>query len=67
MKTLALGIGVSALFALAPACAHVDRERADYHEAKAHRAAEHGNYYKAAREQRKADRAEHESEYDPLP
>jgi hypothetical protein len=49
------------------ACAHIDRERAEYHERKAERAARHGHYYKAAREERKADRAREDAYYDPLP
>lgn len=48
-------------------CAHVDRERAEYHEDKARRAANHGDYHKAAREERKADHLEHRAETDPLP
>jgi hypothetical protein len=48
-------------------CGTVDRTRADYHQNRADRAAEHGHYYKAAKEQRKADRAEWKAEHDPLP
>ncbi len=62
-----IGIGLAALFSLAPACAHVDQERADYHDAKARRAAEHGRFVKAAREERKANEAQHDADTDPLP
>jgi hypothetical protein len=48
-------------------CAHVDEARADYHHRRAERAAEHGHYYKAWKEQRKANRAERDAETDPLP
>lgn len=48
-------------------CSHVDRARADYHEDRAQRAAEHGHFIKAAKEERKANRAERDAETDPLP
>jgi hypothetical protein len=48
-------------------CAHVDRERAEYHREKAERAAEHGRVFKAAHEERKANAAERDAETDPLP
>jgi len=48
-------------------CAHVDHARADYHEDRAERAAEHGHFVKAAKEERKANRAEREADHDPLP
>jgi hypothetical protein len=48
-------------------CAHVDRARAEHHEAKAERAAEHGHFRKAVKEERKAHRAEENAERDPLP
>jgi hypothetical protein len=45
----------------------LDRARANYHENRADRAAAHGNYYKAAREERKADNARREERRDVLP
>ena len=49
-------------------CSHsVDEARADYHHDKAERAAEHGRYDKAAREQRAADIDERKAEEAPLP
>jgi hypothetical protein len=48
-------------------CGHVDRARADYHRERADRAADHGHLIKAAREEHKANVAEHRAEHDPLP
>jgi hypothetical protein len=48
-------------------CSHVDHARANYHEDRAERAAEHGHFVKAAKEERKANRAERDAEHDPLP
>jgi|GEM_PF-2576875 len=64
MKTLLIAAG---LVVVAPGCAHVDRARADYHEEKAERQASKGHFIKAAKEERKAQRAEHDAERDPLP
>lgn len=59
-------IAATALLAVG-GCAHVDRARADYHENRAERAAEHGHFVKAAKEERKAARADHDARTDPLP
>ncbi len=48
-------------------CAHVDRTRADYHEDRAERAASHGHFVKAAKEEHKANRADRDAARDPLP
>ncbi|HEX4456461.1 MAG TPA: hypothetical protein VIA18_00745 [Polyangia bacterium] len=49
-------------------CSHtVDQARADYHQDKADRAADHGRYIKAAHEQRAADIDERKAEEAPLP
>ncbi len=63
-----LGILMAALgLASLVGCAHVDQQRADYHERKAERAADHGHFIKAAHEEHKANEAEHDAEHDPLP
>jgi hypothetical protein len=69
MRTLMLAFGaVSALTLGAFGCSHSLHEaKADYHQDRADRAAEHGNYYKAAREERKADRDEMKADSAPLP
>lgn len=49
-------------------CSHSLHEaKADYHQGRADRAAEHGNYYKAAREEDKAQRDERKADSAPLP
>ncbi len=45
----------------------LDRARANYHENRADRAASHGRYEKAAREERKADVARDDAHRDVLP
>jgi hypothetical protein len=53
---------------LAGGCSHyAERRAAEYHQAKADRAARHGNYYKAAREERKADIDRERAAEAPLP
>jgi hypothetical protein len=52
---------------VAPGCAHRDRVRAEIHEERAERAADRGQYHKAAREEQKARNAEYNAEHDPLP
>jgi hypothetical protein len=66
MSRLGLAIAALGLTSLM-GCAHVDERRADYHERKAERAADHGHFVKAAHEERKANQAEHDAEHDPLP
>jgi len=62
------GLLVAIVFGgLGVGCAHVDEARADYHQRRADRAARHGHYYKAMREEHKANRAERDAERDPLP
>ena len=51
----------------ASGCATVDRTRADYHEHRAERAAAHGNYRAADRQERKAEEDEWKAEHAPLP
>lgn len=69
MRKLMLALtAVSTLALGAFGCSHSLREaKADYHQDRAERAAEHGNYYKAAREERKADRDQRKADYAPLP
>jgi hypothetical protein len=67
MNRLLLCLGFATLFAAPIGCAHVDRARADYHERRAHRAADQGHFGEALREDRKADRAEDQARHDPLP
>jgi len=68
MRRLMLAMGAAATLAASGlGCSSVYRERAEYHQHKADRAAARGHYYKAAREERKADRDEYKSETAPLP
>jgi hypothetical protein len=69
MRKLILAFGaVSALALGAFGCSHSLHEaKADYHQNRADRAAEHGNYYKAAREERKADVDQAKANSAPLP
>ena len=69
MQRIMLAIGAAATLAMgAFGCSHsLNRARAEYHEDKAERAAEHGHYYKAAREERKAQHDEYKAETSPLP
>lgn len=69
MRKLMLALGaLSALGLAAFGCSHSLHEaKADYHQERADRAAEHGNYYKAAHEERKADRDQSKADYAPLP
>ena len=64
MRSLLLAAG---LLVVVPGCAHVDRERADYHQEKADRQAQKGHFIKAAKEERKAERADEDAARDPLP
>jgi sRNA-binding protein len=64
---LAFG-AVAALAVGALGCSHSLHEaKAEYHQNRAERAAEHGNYYKAAHEERKANRDEYKANSAPLP
>ncbi len=54
-------------FVAVAGCAHVDEMRADRHEDRAERAAEHGHFVKAAKEEHKANREERQAEHEPLP
>ena len=69
MRKWMLAMSAASLLGLgAVGCSHsVDEARADYHQDKAERAAEHGRYDKAAREQRAADIDERKAEEAPLP
>ena len=69
MRKLMLAFGaVSALTLGAFGCSHSLHEaKADYHQDRAEHAAEHGNYYKAAREEHKAQRDEVKADEAPLP
>jgi hypothetical protein len=69
MQRLMLAMGAAATLAVgAFGCSHtISRAGAEYHQERADRAAERGHYYKAAKEQRKADRDEYRAEHAPLP
>jgi hypothetical protein len=69
MQKCMLAVGAASLLGLgAFGCSHsVEQARADYHYDKAQRAADHGRYEKAAREQRAANIEEHRAEEAPLP
>jgi hypothetical protein len=69
MRRLMLAMGAAATVAVgAFGCSHtISRAGAEYHQEKAERAAARGNYYKAAKEQRKADRDEYRASRAPLP
>lgn len=69
MRKLMLAMGaVSMLGFGAFGCSHSLHEaKADYHQDRADRAASHGNYYKAAREEHAAQREERKADYAPLP
>lgn len=64
-----LAFGAVSMLALGGfGCSHSLHEaKAEYHEGRAERAAEHGNYDKAAREEHKAQRDEVKAETAPLP
>ena len=67
MRKLILA-AASALALGAFGCSHTYHEaKADYHQNRADAAAEHGNYYKAAHEQQKADVDHSKADYAPLP
>jgi hypothetical protein len=67
MRTLILA-AATALSLGALGCSHTYHEaKADYHQNRADSAAEHGNYYKAAHEQQKADTDQAKANYAPLP
>lgn len=69
MHKLMLALGAAATLALAGfGCSHsIEQAKADYHQDRANRAAEHGRYYKAAREEHKADRDQIKADEAPLP
>jgi len=69
MRKLMLAMGAfSALALSAFGCSHAIHEaKADYHEDRAHEAAEHGHFGKAIREERKADREERRADRAVLP
>ena len=69
MRKLMLAFGaVSALALGGFGCSHTVHEaKAEYHQDRADSAAEHGNYYKAAHEERKAQHEERKADYAPLP
>jgi hypothetical protein len=68
MRKLVLTLGVSALAFGAFGCSHSLHEaKADYHQNRADRAAEHGRYDKAAREEHKAEHEDRKADYAPLP
>jgi hypothetical protein len=65
MRLLSILIAASALFV---GCSRsVERAEAHYYQRRADKAAEHGRYYKAAREQEKADRHRENAAEAPLP
>ena len=70
MRKLMLAMGALSALALGGAfgCSHsIHQAKADYHEDRAERAAEHGHFGKAIREERKANREEREADRAPLP
>ncbi len=69
MRRLMLAMGALTLLgAGAFGCSHtVDTARAEYHENKAEHAASRGNYYKAAREEHKAESDQAKAATAPLP
>lgn len=67
MRTLLALTAAAGLLAATGCSRTVERTEAHYYQHRADSAAEHGRYYKAAREQDKADRAYERSEEAPLP
>ena len=69
MRKIGWALGAGALFALgAVGCSHsMGEAKADYHQERADSAASHGNYYKAADQQRKADIDRDKAATAPLP
>ena len=69
MRKLMLSLAACGTLSLAAfGCSHtVEEAKADYHQDKADRAAEHGRYYKAAREEHAADRDKVKADEAPLP
>ncbi len=69
MRKLMLAMGAVTLLGVgAFGCSHtVDTARAESHEDKAERAAARGNYYKAGREEHKAERDQAKAATAPLP
>ncbi len=68
MKRILLGVGAASLLALgAVGCRTVDEKRADYHEWRAERAADKGNYDSARKQRDKADKARANLPTDKLP
>jgi hypothetical protein len=68
MKRMVLAMGaLSILAAGGMGCRTVDEKRADYHEWRAQRAADKGNYDSARKQREKADRARENLPTDKLP
>jgi hypothetical protein len=67
MKRFLLGLSAVSLLALGVGCKTVDEKRADYHEWRAERAADKGNYDSARKQREKADKARANLPTDPLP
>ncbi|MDB4967269.1 MAG: hypothetical protein JWN44_2958 [Myxococcales bacterium] len=69
MRKFMLAMGaVSALALSAFGCSHsLHQAKADYHGERADRAAEHGHYGKAIKEEHKANREERAADRAPLP
>ncbi len=68
MRRILLGAGaLSVLTLLGAGCRTVDEKRADYHEWRAQRAADKGNYDSARIQRDKAERARHNLATDKLP
>ena len=68
MKRLLLGLAALSTVMLAGAgCKTVDEKRADYHQWRAERAADKGNYDSARKQQEKADNARKNLATDRLP
>ena len=68
MKRMLLGLGALGLITLFGAgCKTVDEKRADYHEWRAERAADKGNYDSARKQEEKAEKARANLATDKLP
>ncbi len=58
MKRMLLGVaGLSLVSLMAVGCKTMDEKRADYHQWRAERAADKGNYDSARKQEQKADKA----------
>ncbi len=69
MRKLMVSLAACGVLGLAAfGCSHsMEEAKADYHQDKAERAADHGRYDKAAREQNAADRDKVKADEAPLP